>query len=296
MSLTNQLDFAALSRISDVGLRARILVHSYFSGMHPSPHYGRNAEFASYAEYRPSDDVKDVDWRAWARSDEYFVKQYDADCTLACYLVLDVSGSMCHEGEETMKMHLSVTLAAALALLMIRQHDAFGLMTFSHSIHSDLSPHAHERQFERAVHTLSDIQAGGETDISIISPALEQRLKRKSLILVISDLHCPQDDITDFFRRMTFHGHEVICFRPLAEEELSFPHHGNVILVDAETGQRQPAHAQSIRQQYMENLAAHSSFIQNCGIQYGVDVETFTADDVSTKPLAAYLVKRKMMV
>jgi uncharacterized protein (DUF58 family) len=296
MSLTQQLDFAALARISDVGLRARILVHSYFSGMHPSPHYGRNAEFASYAAYRPGDDIKDIDWRAWARSDEYFVKQYDADCTLDCYLVLDTSGSMAHHGENTLKMSLSITLVAALALLMVRQHDACGLLSFANSICNDLPPRSHESQFDRVIYSLANIHTGGNTELSILSPELERRLKRKSLVILISDLHCPQNAITDFFRRITFHGHELICFRPLAEEEISFPHHGNVILVDAETGQRQPAHAQSIRQKYMENLAAHSSFIQNCGMQYGVDVETFTAHDISAKPLAAYLVKRKMMV
>lgn len=296
MTLAQQLDFAALTRISDLGMRARILVHSYFAGMHPSPHYGRNAEFASYAAYRPGDDIKDIDWRAWARSDEHFVKRYDADCTVTTYLVMDVSGSMCHAGEETLKMRLTLTLTAALSLLMIRQHDACGLLAFADEVCAEVAPHAHERQFERIISALSSVSAGGTTNLQCLAPTLEQRLKRKSLIVLISDLHVPSDHIYELLQRITFYGHEVICFRPLAEEEVTFPYHGNVVLVDAETGERQTAHARDVRQAYLDNVAAHTRVLVETGQRFGVDVETFCARDVSTKPLAAYLVKRKMMV
>jgi len=294
MATTAHLNFAALARISDVGLRARIMVHSYFAGMHPSPRYGRNAEFASYAAYRPGDDLRDIDWRAWARSDEYFIKRYDADCTLNSYLVLDTSGSMCHAGEHTIKMCMSVTVCAALALLMLRQHDAFGLLTFADDIVGDVPPRAHERQFTRVLAALANAPTGGVSRFAPLGPALEQRLKRKSLIVLISDLTGDCAEIGELFERVRFYGHELLCLRPLAVEEVQFPYHGRVILVDAETGERQMVQAREVRAAYQENLRAHGEQLLRCAARHAVDIETFTAHDVSIKPLAAYLVKRKM--
>ena len=294
-AISHELNFSALEQIGDLGLRARIMVQSYFTGVHSSPRYGHNAEFASYREYVAGDDIKHIDWRAWARTDNYFVKLFNADCNLSGIIALDTSDSMCFNGPETQKYRMGLTTAAALAMLMLRQHDTFGFVSFNDSVQTDIEPRSSDTHFCRILHTLDTLIPGGPTGFSALSILLEQRLKKRSIIMVISDFTADIAEIADGIARLAFYGHELVLLRPLSEDESLFPYRGRVVLVDSETGERQLVRANDVRPQYLENLAAHTKALNSLARRHGADCETFTTNDISVKPLAAYLIKREML-
>jgi len=191
--------------------------------LHKSPFKGFSVEFAEHRQYGPGDEIRHIDWRAFGKTDRYYVKEYEEETNLKAYLVVDTSGSMGYTGRTLSKFDYARQLAAGLAYLMIRQRDAVGLVTFDSAIRSMIPALSAPSHFSIICKALSDSSVGGETPLSGVLHSLAERIRRRGLVVIISDGFDKLDDVTNAIRHLRHRRHEVLFFHVLAPEEEEFP-------------------------------------------------------------------------
>ena len=219
-------DPETLSRIQPFSLRVRTLIEGLMAGMHRSQLHGHSIEFAEHREYTPGDDVRQVDWKVFARSDRYYLKQYEDETTLNCYLLLDQSESMSYRGETSplSKLEYARLVACSLLYLVIHQQDRAGLLTFSSQLDGFLPAQASPTQLEDAIRLLE--QPGSHGKKTAIAKTLEEalhRITRPGLIVLVSDLFCDIPDTTRAFKLARHAGHDLMVLHILDSDELLFP-------------------------------------------------------------------------
>lgn len=217
------LDPTALARFGRLELLARLAVEGVMSGLHKSPFKGYSVEFAEHRQYGPGDEIRHIDWRAYGKSDRYYVKEYEEETNLKAYLVVDSSGSMGYGESTVTKFEHARRLAASLAYLMISQRDAAGLVTFDEALRTLIPPRSAPGHFSVLCQALETTKPGGETPVSGILHALAERVKRRGLIVVISDGFDDLDALANALRHLRHRRHEVLFFHTLAPEEETFP-------------------------------------------------------------------------
>jgi uncharacterized protein (DUF58 family) len=217
------LDPTALARFGRLELIARLVVEGVMSGLHKSPFKGFSVEFAEHRQYGPGDEIRHIDWRAFGKTDRYFVKEYEEETNLKAYLVVDSSGSMGYAGRTVSKFEHARRLAASLAYLMISQRDAVGLVTFDTALRAMIPPRTAPGHFSVLCKTLEDTATGGETPLSAILHTLAERIRRRGLVVIVSDGFDRAPDLTAALRHLRHRRHEVLFFHTLAPEEEEFP-------------------------------------------------------------------------
>ncbi len=217
------LDPTILSRFGRLELIAHLVVEGVMSGLHKSPFKGFSVEFAEHREYGPGDEIRHIDWRAFGKTDRYYVKEYEEETNLRAYLVVNSSGSMAYAGRTVSKFEHARRLAASLAYLMISQRDAVGLVTFDSAVRAMIPPRSAPGHFAILCNTLERTQTGGETRLSGILHALADRIRRRGLVVILSDGFDAIDDLTAALRHLRHRHHEVLFFHTLAPEEEEFP-------------------------------------------------------------------------
>ena len=217
------LDPSALARFGRLELIARLVVEGVMSGLHKSPFKGFSVEFAEHRQYGPGDEIRHIDWRALGKTDRYFVKEYEEETNLKAYLVVDTSGSMGYAGRTASKFEHARQLAAALAYLMISQRDAVGLVTLDTELRAMIPPRSAPGHFSLLCRGLERSNVGGEAPLSGLLHALAGRIKRRGLIVIVSDGFDKLDDLTASLRHLRHRHHEVLFLHVLAPEEEEFP-------------------------------------------------------------------------
>ncbi len=217
------LDPTALARFGRLELIARLVVEGVMSGLHKSPFKGFSVEFAEHRHYGPGDEIRHIDWRAFGKSDRYYVKEYEEETNLKAYLVVDASGSMGYAGRTISKLEHARRLAASLAHLMISQRDAVGLVTFDTDVRAMIPPRSAPGHFSVIARSLEETETGGETPLSGVLHALAERIRRRGLVVIVSDGFDKLDDLTSGLRHLRHRHHEVLFFHTLAPEEEEFP-------------------------------------------------------------------------
>ncbi len=226
-----------LSRIAGLEVRARHLVEGYLAGLHTSPFHGRSVEFAEHRPYSPGDELKRVDWKLWARSDRFYVKLFEEETNLRAYFLLDASGSMAYRSGAMSKFDYGATLAAGLAYLLLSQQDAVGLTLFDTQVRSELPPSASPGHLSDFCRLLQEDAPGGETDLGPLLQQVAGRLGRRGLVVLVSDLLAPLEDVLAGLRRLHYDGHSVIVAHVLDREEVEFPFEGQVRFEGLEGGE-----------------------------------------------------------
>jgi uncharacterized protein (DUF58 family) len=219
----SSLDPTALARFGRLELIARLVVEGVMAGLHRSPFKGFSVEFAEHRQYGPGDEIRHIDWRAFGKTDRYYVKEYEEETNLKAYLVVDSSGSMGYAGRTGSKFEHARRLAAALAYLAISQRDAVGLVTFDDAVRAMIPPRSAPGHFSTVCKVLEETRPGGETPLSGILHALAERIRRRGLVIVLSDGFDRLDDLTSALRHLRHRRHEVLFFHTLAPEEEEFP-------------------------------------------------------------------------
>lgn len=217
------LDPTALARFGRLELLARLVVEGVMSGMHKSPFKGFSVEFAEHRQYGPGDEIRHIDWRAFGKTDRYYVKEYEEETNLKAYLVVDTSGSMGYAGRTASKFEHARQLAAALSYLMISQRDAVGLITFDTDVRAMIPARSAPNHFSVLCKALDDAKVGGETPLGGILHGLAERIRRRGLVVVLSDGFDKIDDLTNALRHLRHRRHEVLFLHILAPEEEEFP-------------------------------------------------------------------------
>lgn len=260
-----------LARLSRLSVCARWLVEGTFSGKHKSPHRGSSVEFAQYRKYVPGDDVKNVDWHVYAKSDRFYVKEFEADTNLRCYLVLDCSGSMGFAGAHGSKFDFARRLAATLAHLLIRQGDAVGLLCFGENVDADVPPRQNAKHLRHIFDVLGRARTGGRTNITRTLHDLAEKMRRRGLVIVFSDLFTELDPLLDCFQHLRFRKHDLAVFHLLDDQELDFAFRRPVRFMDMESALKIVAEPTTIRAEYLRSMRGYMAHLLRGCREFHVD-------------------------
>lgn len=266
------LDPAALMRIKNLELRAKLVVEGFLSGMHRSPYHGFSVEFTEYREYTPGDDLRYLDWRLFARRDRYYIKRYEDETNLRCYLLTDLSRSMGYGSLEYDKATYAKTVAATIAYFMSLQRDAVGLVTFDDAIQEFLPARFRPGHMHRLLVALERSPGGASTDLAAPLDQIAKTSRKRGLIVLISDLLAPPETLDKHLGYLRSQGHEVVVLRILDPTELDFPFDQAAMFYDVESGRELYVDPEVIRQNYLERFRAHADALRNVCQQLGVDL------------------------
>jgi len=290
------LDPQVVSRLANMELRARLVVEGFITGLHKSPYHGFSVEFAQHRQYMPGDALRHVDWKIYAKTDRYYIKQYEEETNLKAYLVVDASHSMGYASPGNLsKFAYGSYLAAALAFMMIKQQDAAGLALFDESVTMFLPPHATKGYLRQILLALERSRAGNKTGIGQSLHQVAERIRRRGLVVVISDLLDDPARIMTALKHFRHKKNEVIVMHVLDPMERSFAFGGDAIFKDMETTEQMMTQPGQIQKAYQHEMSAFlERFKRECrenAVDY-VLLDTATPFDIA---LGEYLGKRERL-
>lgn len=287
------IDPQVLSRISNLQLIARTVVEGFLTGLHRSPYHGFSLDFAEYREYSPGDDIRNVDWKVYGRTDRFYVKKYQGETNTQVYVLLDSSKSMGFSSHKLSKLDYARYLAASLAYFGMRQKDATGLLIFDSSIVSYLPPRTRHGHFFTVLHQLEHVRLGGETNIKGAMEHLAQLARKRGIVVLISDFYQEVDEIAKGLRFFQYHGHDLILFHLLDPVELELPIGKVSTLEDMETKDQVTYVPEYSRHAYLELLKDHIERLKKECRDTRIDYQLLNTQQPLDKALYAYLSARQ---
>ncbi|MEM8733641.1 MAG: DUF58 domain-containing protein [Planctomycetota bacterium] len=292
-------DPETLATIRPLGLRAKTLIEGLVGGLHRSPQKGHSIEFAQHREYVPGDDVRQVDWKVYARSDRYYLKQYEDETNLVCYLLVDHSESMEFRGQQSSlnKLEYAQLIACSLAYLVTAQQDSAGLVTFSEKIDHWLPASSSSNLFEDFVSVLEQSSLSKRTDVSNVLSTVTQRLTRPSLIILLSDLFGNDDNgdaLMDAIRLLRCAGHDFMALHILDSEEIDFPFDQVTDFEGLEVAGSIQTNPALIATAYREALETFCQSVRVCCQQQNADYFRVRTDQTLLSSLPEILASRRI--
>lgn len=286
------IDPKVLASISNLELRAKTAVEGFLAGLHRSPHHGFSVEFTEYRRYYPGDDIRHVDWKVFARSGEYFIKQYEDETNVRCHILLDCSASMGYGSDTLSKLEYGRTLASALSYFMFGQRDAVGITTFDYKVRDFLPSRYRQGHLMQILSTLANLQHGEGTDLARPISDLAVGLNRKSLAVVISDLLDDEAAIVKGLQHLRFKGNDVIVFHIMDNAELTFPFESIAEFEDAESHEILAVAPLAIREAYLQEVDKFCRFYRQKCRAAGIDYCLLNTAEPLDIALSSYLSKR----
>jgi uncharacterized protein (DUF58 family) len=301
------LDSAVLSRLAAVPLFARRPMLGTVSGRHPSPHRGSSVEFAEYRKYVAGDDLRRLDWRAYGRSDRFYVKEFEADTNLRCCLVLDTSGSMgfgsgshahsqsgsgAGNGSGLTKIEYARRIAGAIAYLAVQQGDAIGLSCVANGLVRNVPPRRNPAHLMSVFDLLEETRPQGETQLVPVLHELAETIRQRALIIIISDLFVEPELLRGCFQHMMFRRHDVAVFHMLDAQEIQFEFRRPMRFLDMEGGTAVFADPNEIADRYQRALSGYLTALRQHVLESSVDYHRVLLNDDYEKVLMRFLVGR----
>jgi uncharacterized protein (DUF58 family) len=287
------LDPAIVARLGTIDLKAKTIVEGFLTGLHRSPFKGFSVEFAEYRQYLPGDDLATLDWKIYARTDRHVVKKFEEETNLECHIMLDVSRSMGYGSHAVTKLQYASYLAGALAYLMNRQRDAVGLLTFDDHIRDLLPSSARPGHLKSVLLTLERLTLGTRTDIAKPLSDLVQAIRKRGLVVLISDLLDEPDRIIEGLKHFRYRGTDVVVFQVLDPDELSFPFERAARFRDLESDREVVAVPAAVRDAYKARLDAMVSNFRTVLGQNGIDYTLLDTSQPLELALLPYLQTRR---
>ncbi|MFQ3649377.1 MAG: DUF58 domain-containing protein [Gemmataceae bacterium] len=289
-----QLDPSSLSKYGRLTLVARNLVEGFLTGVHKSPFKGASVEFAEHRQYYPGDEIRHIDWRAVAKTDRYYIKEYEEETNLRATLLVDASGSMAYAGRHRSKFQFAQYIAAALAYLMLHQRDAVGLALHDTQLRTVLKPRATSKQLLQILTTLERAQPNGETALAPLWHQTAQQLRQRSLVVLLSDCFGQIPDLLRALQHLRHRKHEVMLFHLLAPEERTFPFtHMTQFRSLENPQQRRLVDPHRLRQDYLANFERFCAELREACSKTQVDYHLLTTDQPVERALGLYLSRRQ---
>jgi uncharacterized protein (DUF58 family) len=283
-----------IEKVGNLNLRARLVVEGFLLGLHQSPYHGFSLEFREHRPYYPGDPIKRIDWKLYGRTDRYYMRKYQADTNLSAYIVLDKSKSMDY-GEEITKFHYARTLAASLAYLLLHQNDSVGLVIFDREITSLIPPRSKINHLKLILRELTKSKPSERTSIYDVMSNLSSQIKKRSLVIVFSDLLEDADKVIKAFKLVKVRKNELIIFHILDSDELIFNFSEQSLYRDMEDYSVIPVNPLNIRDLYLKRFKI---FLEKYKIGFAynkIDYSLITTDISYSNALNTYLRKRKRL-
>jgi uncharacterized protein (DUF58 family) len=286
-----------LAKISRLELRARMVVEGFISGMHRSPYHGYSVEFASHREYVPGDDTRHIDWRLYARGDRLYIKQYEEETNLRTHILLDCSRSMAypehHDGSRMTKFDYACTAAASLVHLLVHQQDACGLVLFDHAIREQVAPATSPAQLQSMIELIEQNRPDHTTNVKMMFSQLAEQVRRRGLIILISDLLTDFDDIVSGLQQLRHARHDVIVLHVMDHDELTFPFESNTLFEGLEAPDVEVlTDPQSLRASYLRIVQGFVGRLRAACVNHRIDYRLISTHDPLDGALTAFLAAR----
>ena len=248
------LDPKVLNKITRLDLKARHIVEGFMGGMHKSPYHGFSVEFAEHREYAPGDDLKHLDWKVFGRTDRLYIKEYELETNLRSHILLDTSESMDYGSKDVTKLELASHIAASMAYLILRQQDSVGMVCFDKEVKSFIPTSSSMGHLRPILGTLAGASAQNKTDLGTVLNTLAERVQRRGLIILISDLFDRPEVILKSLQHFSHKRHDVIVFHVLDEYELTFPFERMTLFEGLEEYPKQLVDPRSLRKAYLAEV------------------------------------------
>ncbi len=283
-----------IRQVARLDLRAKFIVQGFLAGLHASPFHGFSVEFSEHRKYTPGDNISDVDWSVYAKTDRFYIKKFQAETNLTGYLVMDLSGSMGYTyRQELTKFEYSISLAAALCYLMIHQQDPVGLIAFDQKIRQSMAPASKRSQLGNLLSLLAKLRPEGVTNIEASLHQVAGMMRHRSLVMIFSDLLADTEPIVRALHRLRFAGHDVILFHVLDEAEALFPFDGMLKLEDNETNEILEVDADAIKADYLEEVRSFQNGYKSECLRARIDYVPLHTGMPFDKALMSYLLSRQ---
>jgi uncharacterized protein (DUF58 family) len=285
------LDSAVLNRLMHLTLMARSPMEGGVSGLHKSPHRGSSVEFAEYRNYVPGDDIRRLDWRVFARTDRFFLKEFEAETNLRCYFVLDCSGSM----KFGNKLDYAKSLVATMAYIAAHQGDAVGLICVTGKSPIEIPPKRNPAHLKLIFDTLEKAEAHGQTNLAPALHDLAEKVRRRALVMVISDFFCDLEPLLNAFQHLRFQKHDMGVFQLLDRAELDFQFDRPVRFVDLESSLSIVTEPSTIRDEYLRQFGLFLEALRDGCHEFGADYRRVVTDQNCERVLADFLMERAQL-
>ena len=281
-----------LARLAAIPLFARQPMQGTVSGRHQSPHRGSSVEFAEYREYVPGDDPRRMDWRAYGRSDRFYVKEFEADTNLRCCLVLDTSGSMDFGSTGVTKIEYARRIAGSLGYLAVEQGDAVGLTCVANGVIKNVPPRRNPAHLSAVFDVLEQIRPKGETQLPAALHELAETARQRALVVILSDFFVEPGELRQAFEHLRFRKHDVAAFHLLDPLELSFELRRPMRFLDMEGGAPIFAEPNAIAERYQAALRQYLDEMKQIVLESAIDYHRVDISEDYERVLSRFLVER----
>jgi uncharacterized protein (DUF58 family) len=285
------IDPHILASIGNLQIVARSVVDGFINGLHRAPYLGLSLDFAEHRQYMPGDDIRRVDWRLYARTDRYHIKQYEADTNANFTVLLDVSKSMGYGSHGITKLDYARYLAASLAYFSSLQRDRIGLVTFADDILDYVPTSA--KHLDTLLHTVASTQPRGSSDLGAVFHKVQELLRRRGIIVIITDLYEEPAAVARALAPMSLRGHDVIVFHVLDPAERQLPFEEATSIEDIESGERLPVVPESLRERYQDMMRSHIEALNTELTNQRIDYVGLVTDEPLDRALFEYLSARE---
>lgn len=287
------LDHNLLARLSALPLESRQAMIGNVAGKHRSPHRGSSVEFAEYRKYVPGDDTRRLDWKAFARSDRFYIKEFEADTNLRAYFVVDSSGSMNFaSGESDTKIQYARRIAASLSYLLVKQGDAAGLSVCNDRIHLEIPPSRSASQLQHIFDNLAKVEPKGETGLVEALHTVAEKIKQRALVVVLSDFFADPEELGDAFQHLRYRKHDIALFHLLDRQELDFSFDRPHRFVDLEDNSALVAEPNLIAEEYQTALTDYLTALEAKANDAQADYQRIVTDMDYEEVLSDFLTNR----
>jgi uncharacterized protein (DUF58 family) len=285
-----------VAQLNNMELRARLVVEGFITGLHRSPYHGFSVEFTEHRQYMPGDEIKHIDWKAYAKTDRYYIKQFEEETNLKSYILLDASASMKYASRgQLSKITYASYVAGALAYLMVQQRDAVGLTVYDESVRSTIPPRATQSNLRQVLLELERVIPGNKTGIAASLHHVAEQIKRRGLVIILSDFFDDPVNVITALKHFRHKGNEVIVMQILDPLERSFAFGTDAIFKDIESGEELMTQPWHIQNAYKDSMR---QFLDNYKRECRENAIDYLLLDTSTpfdKALMEYLTKRRRL-
>lgn len=299
LDITDYLKPEIASSLGSMELVAKFVVEGFITGLHKSPYHGFSVEFAEHRPYLPGDAIRNIDWKLYARTDRHYIKQFEEETNLKAHIVIDVSKSMSYSSDPkkiVTKHRYSALLSAALAYLLMRQQDAVGLAVFDEQLRTFLPARLKRTYLTEMLKILQTSQPSNQTGTKNALRRVAERIKRKGLVIVISDFMDDPDEIISSLKLFRHMGHEVLAFQVLDPVELSFDlQASDATIVDMESGEKMRTQPYQMQNAYRDAMQRFTEGLKTSLTNEGIDYLLLQTTTPFDRALAEYLHKRQQM-
>jgi len=289
------IDPMALTRIASLELIARTVVEGFISGLHRSPHLGFSVNFAEYRPYHPGDDIRKIDWKVYGRTDRFYLKEYEGETNTGIHLILDCSRSMAYASKGITKLEYGQYLAASLGYFAFKQRDAVGFIAYDEDIVDFVPARGSLGHLNTVLHSIEKAHAGAKTDFVKSLIKVSERIRRRGIIVVISDLYEDPDNVLNGLRHLALRGNDVIVFQILDPEEVRFDFPAAAQFVDMETQSEMHVIPDYIRQEYRRLLRTQIEQYEKECRKDRMDFASIDTSQPLDHALFGYLVRRQQL-